>query len=372
MTQTGLPTVGQRDAAGFLVQPPIFKPTPHTSAVKSGSTVESGTLLPENTPAGSVARAENSESIDITKSEYARRIRRLDSTDNTRSYEIEEVDAKNTSLRSKLLGRMELDQRVENELAQAIEQFIFTGTYDRYANDPNGWRQAVLANKSGDANIGESIEHDDFVRWTSNGLRVPRLATLLQRHINFNHVKSVRVFVANTGGFILSHRDYIEFKYGFSRIHLPVTTANGAVTVEENTAFWMRRGEVWFLESKVPHTAGNFAPTARYHIAIDCDPNVPLNALFDRALTPASLVALIKRKPLPLQLDQLADRVAPIMTPLNVRSLLNVLTETLFVHELGAAEVHHVLRRSAEISGDKTVIDKTADLRELLIGADQA
>jgi hypothetical protein len=306
----------------------------------------------------------------IIESDYKRRLGRLHSDDNIVRHSVIEIDRRDSPLSSQLLGKIALGPEFEAEITKAIAEFVFTDTYDPYANSLGRWRQLVLANRSGDAHVGESVEHDDEVQVTSNALRVPRLMTMLRSYFDFSYVKSVRIFEVKTGGFIVPHRDYIEFTHGFSRIHLPVVTANGAVTVEGNTAFRMRAGEAWFLDSRIPHTAGNFAPTARYHVAVDCDQKLPLADLFHRPLAAADKVAIIERKPLSMSLQQIAEGVAAILTPLNVKSLLIALTETLFVSNLGCAEVHDVLKMAAAINGDALVIKKAADLRELLIGVD--
>jgi hypothetical protein len=305
----------------------------------------------------------------IVETEYRRRLRRLSAHDNIKRYEIVEVSADQTALRSKLLGKIVLNEEIAAEMETAAARFVYSGTYDLYANHSDLWRQAVVGNKSGDATFGETLEHNEPVQWTENALHLPRLVTVLQRHIDLSHVRTIRVFTVNTGGFIVSHRDYLEFVTGFNRLHLPVKTANGAITVEGRTAFWMRSGELWLLESRVPHTAGNFASTARHHLAIDCDPSVPLAAVV-HDLAPAGTIAMVKRPRPPKSTEAMAHDLSASITTLNVRSLLNAVTEAMFVHEIGAAEVHDVLRLAAAINGDPTVIAKVADLRELLLGTD--
>ena len=311
------------------------------------------------------------ENISVgPETEYMRRLRRLGSDDNVMAPAVRISNITEVGLKSRLLGKINITNQVVHEVERAAKHLIFTDDYELYANQPALWRQAVIANRTGDAHDGESVEHDQPVVWTENARRLPQLVALIDAYIDPKNVRSVRIFEVKTGGFILVHVDYIEFEDGFSRVHLPIVTANGAVTVEGNVAFRMRAGEFWFLESRVPHTAGNFAPSARYHVAIDCDPRVPLEELLIGPVAAAEEIALVVREPLSIGRDQLVNGLAPMLTPISIRSALNWATEHLFQYEIGAGEVHQLMTAAAAVNGDPRVIAKVATLRELLIGTD--
>lgn len=100
------------------------------------------------------------------------------------------------------------------------------------------------------------------------------------------------------------------------RIHVPITTNDGALLLAEQRAKHLCVGEVWTFDNQQLHAVTN-GDTVRAHLIVDVHPNPRLNALLERArfdpgqpdpaawqrasLTPQPTFAPFRSSPLPVE-----------------------------------------------------------------------
>ncbi len=69
------------------------------------------------------------------------------------------------------------------------------------------------------------------------------------------------------------HTDGVNFLQGMMRIHVPLTTGEGARFVLAGESLKMQPGEAWFLNVSKPHEVENGDTEERIHLVVDCQRN---------------------------------------------------------------------------------------------------
>jgi hypothetical protein len=180
-------------------------------------------------------------------------------------------------MNTRRLGLIRLDyQKVNQDLAKIMNATL-TDAYRDYA--VGKWQVANLLNEGGRNHAG-STEHNSTPLPTPNLSLFPYIAGVIASTFQPAHLKSVRLMVVSSNGFILPHMDYLEFERGFTRIHIPLATNNLSFHCEEDTLFHMRLGEAWFLNGRRVHSAGCFSPNQRIHLIADFAAEVDPESVF--------------------------------------------------------------------------------------------
>jgi hypothetical protein len=183
--------------------------------------------------------------------------------------------------RSRPLGRIDLQEDLNTDL-EKLGRLKFNVDYSEYASY---WASLALFNRDGDPESSASREYRHAGRWTANAEEVPVIKQLIATVFKVEFMRSARVFVAQSGGIIRPHRDYLEFKDGFTRLHLVIQTNPLAMNGEGSIAYHMAQGSIWLLNARVVHWAANLSDTPRYHVVVD----FPQDMEPEDCLHPASL-----------------------------------------------------------------------------------
>jgi hypothetical protein len=201
-------------------------------------------------------------------------------------------------MQSHLIGRVEFDAPRINEELKIIDGFEMSPAYSEYAI--GDWRTCMLVNQYGNKDDGLSKEFEGHGVPTEYGRQLPYILETMNRLFKTEFLKSARIFSARIG-FIQPHKDYLEFKKGFTRIHLVLQTNYSAMNSEQRTVYRMRLGELWFLEGHATHSGGSFGDQKRLHLVMDFDADVPIENLFRSPsdYNPGLLPLLIRRRPIP-------------------------------------------------------------------------
>ena len=189
------------------------------------------------------------------------------------------------SLNSAKLGQVELDAaRLAADIA-VIDTMPGNNAYGRYnmTIDPRTagqWDQIMLGNWSGDASDGNSREFAGHYQWTLEGLKVAYIRELVGSVFRPDHLKSVRIFRA-ANAIIAAHKDYMEFKKGFRRLHIPLCTSGRSMNSEGSVVYHMNVGGIYYLDGRYAHAGGNLGTgKVRYHLVLDFDTEIAVEDLF--------------------------------------------------------------------------------------------
>lgn len=255
----------------------------------------------------------------------------------------------NVSLRAQALGVL------PNEVvAAAAEEALqlgseaYTTAYEEYS--VGSWALAPLWGYSGDDDDsnGESHEHDRPAKPISAAAQLSGINALVSTFFDTSRLRGVRLFRASHGALIIPHADYLEHRYGFTRMHVPlVTNAAQARNTEDDICYHMRRGEVWFLDGHRVHSGGVVGPSLRLHLVLDFNHGTAPGQTLAREIPEAEAPLLIDRPPLPPDLISSYLALAPFIDAAAWRDLVHILARVHLRYDVPTKEVYDWLEAIA-------------------------
>ncbi|SPF38596.1 hypothetical protein SBA4_2170012 [Candidatus Sulfopaludibacter sp. SbA4] len=277
-------------------------------------------------------------------------------------------------IHSKKIGRVELDFAKLAIALAIIDYMSGNNAYDRYnlTVDPRKsgtWGQIILRNWSGKASDGLSKEFDGHSKWTEEGDKVPYIRDLVETTFDCEHLKSVRIFLANNA-IIAAHRDYMEFKKGFRRLHIPLRTNGNSMNSEGSVVYHMEVGGIYYLDGREAHAGGNLGAESRLHLVLDFCPDQPVASLFqrpERNLAVGEMDFVARPALSDVDLDNLIDGLAGVISPRNYGTVVGLINLLPFTNDFDTAAVYEVVLDVAVRSGKSDVIELArADRRDFL------
>jgi hypothetical protein len=235
--------------------------------------------------------------------------------------------------------------------ALALETRGYTSAYMEYA--VGRWATAPLWVNPGDQPGEEVREHAEPARPIEAVRHLSGLNNLICSYFDISSLRSARLFRASNGAIILPHRDYLEHKYGFTRIHVPlITDAAEARNTEDDWCFHMRRGEVWYLEARRIHSGGVTGSALRVHLVLDFSHTTKPADAVTGTLEPAGEPLMIDRTELPQNLISGYQALAPFINAAAWQDLFHILARVHLRYNVGAADVYGWLEKIAAESGE--------------------
>lgn len=235
--------------------------------------------------------------------------------------------------------------------ALLLEPHGYTSAYKEYS--AGGWATAPLWVNPGDRPGEEVHEHEDAAQPIESARGLRDINGLISSYFDTSRLRSARLFRASNGAIILPHRDYLEHRYGFTRIHIPlITNATEARNSEDNWCFHMRRGEVWYLEARRVHSGGVTGSALRVHLVLDfVHTTEPADAVIG-SLESAGDPLIIDRPELPPKLVPSYQALAPFINAAAWRDVFHILARVHLRYNVGAADVYDWLEGIAADSGE--------------------
>jgi L-proline 3-hydroxylase, C-terminal/Aspartyl/Asparaginyl beta-hydroxylase len=235
--------------------------------------------------------------------------------------------------------------------ALSLEPHGYTSAYVEYS--AGGWATAPLWVNPGDQPGEEVHEHEEPARPIASVRELHGINDLVYSYFDVSRLRSVRLFRASNGAIILPHRDYLEHKYGFTRIHVPlITNVAEARNTEDNWCFHMRRGEVWYLEARRVHSGGVTGSALRVHLVLDFSHATKPAETVVRSLEPTRDALIIDRPELPPNLIPSYQALAPFINAAVWQDLFHILARVHLRYNVGAADVYDWLEKIAAASGE--------------------
>jgi len=252
-------------------------------------------------------------------------------------------------MKSLLIGKCILDSNEISKCIQTLQSMNFDDAYQEYSLGI--WKTKTLWNMSGLEHQSVSIEYVGSAQKTPSAIALPYLNQLIEKSFNLPLIKSVRIFHSSSGGLIVPHRDYMEFKNGFKRFHLVIKTDKTCLNSEENTVYHMQEGELWFLEGRLTHSAASFSESGKYSLVIDFDPSIEIQEIFNRnhnfQFDQLSPFIITHREKLSVSLINSLMDLGTVITPFNFRSVFHLLCQLHFEYEISGDEVYTYLHNIA-------------------------
>lgn len=235
--------------------------------------------------------------------------------------------------------------------ALSLEPCGYTSAYIEYS--VGGWATAPLWDNP-DAQSAEQVhEHNEPARPIPSMRGLSGINDLISSYFDVSRLRCARLFRASHGAIILPHRDYLEHRNGFTRIHIPLITDKAqARNTEDDSCFHMRRGEVWYLDARRIHSGGVVGPALRVHLVLDFSHTThPAEAVVP-SLEAAQDPLMVDRPDLPTNLVSSYRALAPFINAAAWRDLFHILARVHLRYNVGAGDVYDWLEKIAANSVD--------------------
>lgn len=268
-------------------------------------------------------------------------------------------------MNSRVLSKVAIDEISLNDDLSKIEKMDFSSAYSEYKS--GSWASIILANQTGDHKNGLSSEYSGSVKVTSIGKSLPHIMQLIRDNFLFSEIKSVRIFKAANYGLIIPHIDYLEFKKGFTRLHVPLKTNKQCFNSELDKVYHMKMGEVWFVDGNLPHSGACLANEERLHLVIDFDPGLPPSNCI---IEPKDSIAqtIIERKEFSLLDKKNILSLSSLINPGNFYALLGFLSSIHFSKDVAAQAIYQWLDDISVLSGNDEVMTMSKMCKKKFIG----
>jgi len=273
-------------------------------------------------------------------------------------------------LKSHQIGTVKFNNEYLNNELKKLHGIPFHTVYSEYALGT--WRTSCLANKNGSFDDGLSYEYSGVAQITGVGEQFAYFISLIKKTFHWEYIKSIRFFSSKNNGMIIPHRDYLEFKKGFTRLHIPIQTDPLCLNSEQNFIYHMKVGEIWLLEGRVPHSAGSFGVTEKLSIVIDFDPDCNLSFLFKdkQCYNPQRNTEIVIRKKFDNHCNDSMRRLHKKINNDNFNEIVRYLTKIHFFRDVKCTEIFNWLEEICDRAENNLLKSHSITMRKYFIGED--
>lgn len=281
--------------------------------------------------------------------------------------------------RTRLVGRIKFDNELLKKDLQILSELpIIKEQYDEFSSGT--WINHSLWNSTGEWTDTTYSDYDYPAVRTQIGTATSYLSKIIEEYFDTEHMRMARVRNL-VNGLVVPHTDFLELsedKDRYVRILIPLETCLDSYHTEENFGvFRMRKGDIWILESSVPHSAINLASDNRRILSIDfqyadiSNPHYSLifkdKSIHDETVTPA-LVARshLESEDLDDYLEFLSER---FREKDDAEQIMVNLTEIQLRFESPVSDIYKNLCSVAKLTGKEELVDHCEKMREFYIGA---
>lgn len=269
-------------------------------------------------------------------------------------------------MKSQILGKLTFDEELLERSINKILQFEFTDAYSDFAIGE--WKFCVLWNHSGCHDDTTFHNYEGQALLTEFGKQLEYINLIINETFNINHINWVRAFYI-CEGLLIPHRDYLELKTSFIRVHIPLKTTLKCLNSDGNVVFHMRKGEIWFLDAAQPHSVCNFSNIPKISLCIDFKAGIPLCEVFKdrKRYTPGLSPHLVQRKVTDKQYIEAIRGLAHLICEENFNDIVSLLSKVHFVKNEDVATMFDWLINITQSSGNKQLIEKALAMEKFYL-----
>lgn len=273
-------------------------------------------------------------------------------------------------LHSRIIGRVDLDDERLTPDISTLLTFPFNRGYSDYARGNPGWQNCVLMNHSGDPSDIVFGGHDGPPIATPLLEQLPYVQELLASTWKTEYLLWARIFMCEDG-MLIPHRDYLDLPEDeFTRVHIPLQLGSASMHSERSTVFRMRKGEVWFIDGTVNHSAYSYDHAPRIYLSADLRAGIPFEELFVDSSMAATGVKpdIVDLPSLPDDFDVTIEGLSKVLGPDTMHEVIGVLSKVHFNHATECGEAYEWLIDAAQRKGDDALVDQAKETRKFFLG----
>ena len=269
-------------------------------------------------------------------------------------------------MKSQLITSVPIDNNLLKKELIKISFFQFSNVYQEFICGE--FRSCMLWNKRGDIKDSILEKYDASAKETSYINQLPYIKELITDTFNLDYLRFARILSLAPNSVFMPHRDYLELKNNYIRIHLPIKTDQYCFHSEEDKVYHMSQGEIWYLDATKTHSAASFSSQMRLHIVLDFAYTENISDLFKIDLNKNNLNTIpeeahIERPELSPDAVETIYGLHKIIDSHNYYNVLAILIKQYFKYNVGANTVYDWLLQVSELSLNQLVIDKTNFLK---------
>lgn len=233
------------------------------------------------------------------------------------------------------------------------------------------WLTLAMWNESGKMDDLIIRSYPGSAKSTKIVEKFPILISILDRWVNLNLVKYVRLALLGPNSVILPHRDYLETKEEFLRLHIPLITDQFCFYAENQNVYRLAKGEIWYIDARNPHSVACFSEHGRLHLILDfplendISKFINKDILFDSLHVPQT----IKRDPLLEEQDKAIIELSKLIALNNFMDIASILTKLIYKVDIPVTNVFLWLKKIVEKSGNHELIMKITQLEKHCINS---
>ena len=202
----------------------------------------------------------------------------------------------------------------------------------------------------------------------------PSVRELLEGHFSFEHLRMVRTRDL-VSAVVLPHVDFAEVDSGACRclrLLVPLETNPVAFHSDPSGVFHMRKGEVWYLDAALVHSAANFSSASRVVVCLDYvfpEPFEMQDAFrSDNGHLARPEPLIVTRKVPGPEFEDALLALSEVMNRLTFRDIAFMLAKLHFSFDVPVGAFHEWIVAVAERTGDRAIADRARHLRSFLLG----
>ncbi len=278
-----------------------------------------------------------------------------------------------------IVGRVNFDTAaLERDLDALSRLPIIKEQYDEFS--AGTWINHSIYNRTGEWNDTRYSDFDHLARKTQIGEQTPYLCRTIEDTFDVQNMRMARVRNL-VDGIVIPHVDFLELsddKDRYIRILIPLETCLDSYHSEEKFGvFRMRKGDIWILESQVPHGAYNLGADNRRILSLDFqywDEKQPhYSRIFkDKRMHDESVRPSLMQRNV-LDPEDRDDYLRMLATQLKCRydaeKILVKLVHLQLRYESRVSEIYDNLVAVSKLTGDRELIGYCEDMRRFYVGS---
>jgi hypothetical protein len=280
---------------------------------------------------------------------------------------------------TRLLGRIEFDNdALKKDLKVLSELPTIREPYDEFSFGT--WINCSLWNRTGEWKDTQYTDFDHPAVKTQIGNETAYLSKFIEDVFDVENLRMARVRNLIKGQ-VFAHVDFLELsekKDRYIRILIPLETCLDSYHTEERFGvFRMRKGDIWILESTIPHGAHNLGSDNRRILSLDFQYTDEENphysrifknkAVHDESVCPALVVQThLEPEDLEDYLHMLAER---FNDKYDAEQILVKLSEIQLRYKSPVSDIYKNLVAVAKITQKSDLIEHCEKMQKFYIGS---
>ncbi|KZN47808.1 aspartyl/asparaginyl beta-hydroxylase domain-containing protein [Pseudoalteromonas luteoviolacea] len=269
------------------------------------------------------------------------------------------------------IGNINIDyERAISELERSKNYAHSEAYSDFLCGGP--WRSILLWSFGGINGDGFITNYDRNMpaAITPYGKDLSYLSQIIEDNFDTSKLTFARVARMPAGSVIMPHKDMLEIKENFKRVHIPIVTDEDCLYSEDDAIYRMRCGEVWYFESTKLHSVASLCKKERIHLLLDFEEVDESDHLFKFEQETTKAIPLenqASREMLSKQMRDQVNELSKVINFDNFREVISIVVKTHFRFDGGSNYIWDTLLHIAKVCENKAIGEKLHEMHHYMV-----